>query len=432
MAVSKQVLGMNARNFLYIRKHNKSRAKARADDKLRTKELLIQHEIPTTNLLVAFRSLADVRAFDWHSLPRSFALKPAQGYGGEGIRIVQHWDGTEGVSSNHSVTAHELESNIFDILDGAYSRDNLPDVAFIEERVIPHSAFKKISAGGVPDIRVIVFNRIPIMAMVRLPTVFSGGKANLHLGALGAGIDLRTGITTLGVVHNTFVQHVPDTKIKVRGIKIPSWDYVLEVATRTQEVIGLGYAGIDIVIDDKKGPLVLEVNARPGLSIQMANGSSLRTRLERVGDMLVPSTEHGIELAKRLFAERALASVVSENNILQVIERVTLFGTTRKKTVLAKIDTGAFRTSIDGDLVEELDLPIHHETVHVRAGAGTQTRDTVRLTFKLRDNTVTTIASYTDRTHMTYPVIIGQRDLAGFLIDPAYLPKEDKGNVDGE
>jgi D-alanine-D-alanine ligase-like ATP-grasp enzyme len=42
----------------------------------------------------------------------------------------------------------------------------------------------------------------------------------------------------------------------------------------------LGYLGVDIVLDRDKGPLLLELNARPGLSIQIANGAGLVPRLE--------------------------------------------------------------------------------------------------------------------------------------------------------
>lgn len=419
MAVSKQPLGLNGRNYLYIRPLNRRRAKALADDKLLTKRRLLAHKIPTARLIKAFRSFGEVRAYDWHKLSGDFVLKPAHGYGGAGIKVVRGWKEGYGKTMNgERIGLEELEAEIFSTLDGAYSLDNLPDIAFLEERVVVSSTMRKLSAGGVPDVRVIVCNKVPIMAMLRLPTVYSEGKANLQQGAIGIGIDLRTGITTKGVFYGEEVVYIPGTKTKVRGIKIPEWEKILDISVRSQIASKLGYAGIDIVLDEEKGPLVLELNARPGLKIQLANGASLRTRLERVSDMKVPSVEHGIDLSKRLFAESALADVQEPTNVLHVVEKVTIYGPKGKKVVHAKIDTGAFRTALDVTLVEELGLDPHHEKVRVISGSGKQTRHTVQITLRLRGKDIETVASYNDRAHMRFPVIIGRRDLKGYLVNP--------------
>lgn len=423
MAVSKLILGMNARNFLYIRNFNKKSSKKIADDKLLTKIVCEKAGVPTPKLLAEFRTLQDARDFDWGSLPTSFVVKPAAGYGGSGITIIRNWNGESGEASDGEIfTRTDLESKVFDILDGAFSLSNFPDSAFIEDIVIPHSIFKKIAWGGVPDIRVIVCNQVPIMAMLRLPTKYSGGRANLHLGALGVGIDLRTGITTQAIFGNETIKFLPDTKTKVRGIKIPSWDKLLDVAVRTQVASKLGYAGVDIVIDDNRGPLVLEVNARPGLSIQLANGASLRTRLERVAGVHIASPKAGIELARRLFAEKDLSAVDADSNVLNVIEKVVFIGPKGKRTVLAKIDSGAFRSAIDTKLAEELGLEAHPEQIFIQSGSGSQMRDAVEVTIKIRGKEIETMATHIDRSHLTYQAIIGRRDLKGFLIKPILGP----------
>jgi alpha-L-glutamate ligase-like protein len=425
MAVSKLALGLNARNYLYIRPMNRRRAKERADNKLLTKRRLVKNDIPTTKLIKVFRSFADARSFTWKKLSGDFVLKPARGFGGSGIVVVRKWNGEKGTRpSGREINAEELEAEIFSILDGGYSLDNLPDTAFLEERVVVSSTMRKLSAGGIPDVRIIVCNKVPIMAMLRLPTMYSDGRANVHQGALGVGIDLRTGITTKAVFYGDDCEYIPGTRNKVRGIKIPDWEKILDIAVRSQMVSRLGYAGIDIVLDENKGPLVLEVNARPGLQIQLANGASLRTRLERVSDMQVPSVEHGIDLGKRLFAETALADVPEETNVLHVVEKVTIFGPKGKKVVHAKVDTGAYRTALDVSLVDELGLDPHHQKVNVVSGSGKQTRHTVNITLRVRGKEFETIASYNDRAHMRFPVIIGRRDLKGFLVDPTVYPED--------
>lgn len=424
MAISTSVLGMNARNFLYIRKYNRRSQKKVADDKLATKERFLTNGVPTTGLIAKFSSLEEVRVFDWATLPKDFVIKPSHGYAGQGIRIVRKWDGLQGkTSKGDTITKHDIEADIFDALDGEFSLKNLQDTAFIEDRVTVHSFFKKISAGGVPDIRVIVCNKIPVMAMLRMPTQYSDGKANLHMGAVGMGIDMRTGITTFGVSKGKLVKNIPGLKTKIRGIKIPYWNEILTVASQAQISSQLGFVGVDIVLDEARGPLVLEINARPGLSIQIANQDSLRTRLERVSHMEVKTVERAVELAQTLFANAALEGVGGDERILGVIEKVTIYGKDKRKTVQAKVDTGAYRTSIDSALVHELGLEKHDDVVHVRAGSGRQKRKTTKFTFKIKGVEKKTIATYTERSHMRFPMIIGRRDMKGFVVDPGKIPK---------
>ena len=424
MAISHAILGLNARNYLYIRTLNKRKYKLIADDKLQTKHNLLKHEVPTTALLEAFTSFNDIRAFDWKTLPRQFVLKPAHGYGGRGIVCVGRWDGEKGIDSKGNiVTTQGLESEAFGALDGAHSLNNLPDYAFIEERIMVHSFFKKLTERGVPDIRVIVCNKIPVMAMLRLPTARSDGKANLHLGAVGIGIDMRTGITTYGVAKGERVTYIPDKKIKVGGIKIPEWEKILTIAVHAQQASRLGFVGIDIVLDQTRGPLVLEINARPGLSIQVANNDSLRTRLERVANVRTSSIPRAIELAQKLFADDTLSAVEVSDRMLGVIEKITIYGELKRKTILAKIDTGAYRTSIDIDLVHELGLDLHDKLVNVRSGSGRQKRHTAHIRFKLNGREIKTVATYTARSHLRFPIIIGRKDIKGFYVDPAKIPE---------
>jgi glutathione synthase/RimK-type ligase-like ATP-grasp enzyme len=56
------------------------------------------------------------------------------------------------------------------------------------------------------------------------------------------------------------------------------------MATRSSHIFGLGYLGVDIVIDRFQGPMVIEVNARPGLSIQLANAKGLKALMNEVSN----------------------------------------------------------------------------------------------------------------------------------------------------
>jgi alpha-L-glutamate ligase-like protein len=431
MAVSKSVLGMNARNFLYIRPNNKASAKRRADDKLETKRMLLANKITTPSLLATFYTRKDVRDFDWNLPEEGFAIKPARGYGGGGILAFKKWDGQTGVTVNGEIyTKKQLSAHIFDLLDGAFSLQYLPDRAFIERLVTPHPFFKKFAPIGIADIRIIVFRTIPIMAMIRIPTKESGGKANLQQGAIAAGIDMRTGITTYATHHNSLIRHIPDTKVKASGIKLPDWDTLLLLASRTQVASGLGFAGVDLVIDAKKGPMVLEVNTRPGLKIQNANLASLRTRLERIEGMDITTPERGIEVAKSLFAESFSEKVRTGPKILPVIYPVTLKYKEHTRNLKAKLDTGAYRTSIGNGLVNELGIPLTDKKVYVKSASGKAYRPTVKLTFEMAGKKITTIASVVDRAHLKYPMIVGRIDLKGFLISPETEYEEEDVLVD--
>jgi alpha-L-glutamate ligase-like protein len=151
--------------------------------------------------------------------------------------------------------------------------------------------FAEVSYQGVPDIRVIVYRGYPVMSMVRLPTRTSDGKANLHQGAVGAGIDLSTGRTLRGVLGNDVVDEHPDTGALISGLYIPKWDFILQSSARCSEVTGLGYVGVDMVIDKDLGPLILEMNARPGLNIQIANGCGLSHRIRRIDEIFDPAAD---------------------------------------------------------------------------------------------------------------------------------------------
>jgi alpha-L-glutamate ligase-like protein len=131
-------------------------------------------------------------------------------------------------------------------------------------------------------VRVILYRNEPAMAMLRLPTHESGGRANLHQGGIGTGVDLETGITHHAVLHNRAVTMHPDTRRPVVGMRVPAWHDILDLARRVAAAVGLGYIGVDVVVDEKQGPLLLEANARPGLAIQIANGQGLRPRLEAI------------------------------------------------------------------------------------------------------------------------------------------------------
>ena len=140
--------------------------------------------------------------------------------------------------------------------------------------------------------------------MLRLATQSSDGKANLHQGAIGVGLDIRTGKSIAAVQHNQLILEHPDTGNELTSLQVPNWRQLLLLASRCYDMTGLGYLGADIVLDRNRGPLLLELNARPGLTIQVTNQAGLKPRLEHIEAMESrhANVEERIEYAIEQFA----------------------------------------------------------------------------------------------------------------------------------
>jgi len=473
---SSQVLGMNARNLLFIRRYNSKEARKIADNKLMSKKLLRKAGIPVPALLGKIRNSLELENFDWDSLPKSFVLKPNRGLGGEGIMVIFGRNKKSGnwvKADKQEVTIPELEMHIRNIFEGSYSLSSQPDKAFFEERVRLNRILKPYSYRGIPDLRIIVFNKIPVMAMLRLPTELSRGRANLHLGGICAGIDMATGVTTHAITRNLSMQQdyplefLPGTRLPLAGIRIPYWQEALEIASKCQEISGLGFLGVDIMIDRDRGPVVAEINVRPGLSIQNANRAPLRERLERVKGLNIASTKKAVRLAQDLFGGEIEGDIeeISGKRVVGIFKKIMIEGPRGKRIVDAKLDTGAYYTSIDEELAIELGygdalavfkqyFPHYHgallfpgkdidyqfektrlireehleEIIRKSQGLlknvklvyssnGVSIRPVIETRIILDRTSLMTKATIVRRKHLRYPVIIGRKSLHSFIID---------------
>ena len=290
------VLGLNERNAEFIMRLNPRRLYPRVDDKVLTKELAQAAGMAVPELYGVIRNQGEVRGFaDIVAKRESFVIKPAHGSGGNGIMVVTGRSHRKRdafrLASGVLVSENELKHHISNTVGGQYSLGGNPDNALIEYCVKFDPVFAELSYHGVPDVRVIVYRGYPAMAMVRLPTRASNGKANLHQGAVGAGVDMALGETLNGVLDDEIVDEHPDTGALIAGLRIPQWDFIMQSAARGYEVTGLGYLGVDMVIDSERGPLILEMNARPGLNIQIANCTGLATRIQRIDEIYDPDAK---------------------------------------------------------------------------------------------------------------------------------------------
>jgi len=278
------MLSMNRRNVDYIARYNDRSAFPLVDNKLRTKLALAEYDVASPELLQVVAEQHEIRNFrDQVAALDGFVIKPAKGSGGKGILVIKGRDGEHFVKPSGSlVSLKDIERHLSNILAGLYSLGGSPDVAVVESLVRSAPDLARHSHQGVPDIRIVVFQGYPVMAMLRLATRASDGKANLHQGAIGVGLDLATGQALNSVQFDRPLERHPDTGLTLAGICIDNWNYLLTMASRCYEVTGLGYMGVDLVLDATLGPLLLELNARPGLAIQIANGAGLLPRLQAV------------------------------------------------------------------------------------------------------------------------------------------------------
>lgn len=293
---AKGIMGINRRNADYVLQYNPRHLYPVVDDKIITKQRAIAAAIavpPLFGVIDTERGIGQLSTLiDGH---QDFVIKPAQGAGGDGITVIadRFEDDRYRSVSGRILSQQDLAYQLSNILTGMYSLGGHRDRALIEYRVKPDPIFQRISHEGVPDIRIIVLLGYPLMAMLRLPTRQSDGKANLHQGAIGVGVDLASGLTLQGSWLNSRISRHPDTTHPLSGVQLPYWNSFMHLAARCYELCGMGYIGVDLVLDAEKGPMLLELNARPGLNIQLANHCGLNHRARHIEERIMALAKDG-------------------------------------------------------------------------------------------------------------------------------------------
>jgi alpha-L-glutamate ligase-like protein len=276
------ILGINRRNSEVILEKNPRSLYPLVDEKWVLHQLCERIGIPTPKMHDVIDHHHDLQRLSTTLKDLDdFVIKPARGSSGRGVLIVMGRT-DKGFLRPNGKTIHlvEIQYHVGEILSGMFALGGKPDRALIQERVQMHPEFERISYRGIPDVRVLLYQYEPVMAMLRLPTLESNGRANLHQGGIGVGIDLEMGRTHRAIHRNQKVECHCDTGESLIDRKIPFWKVILEMSRIVSRAVGLGFLGVDIVVDPQKGPLLLEANARPGLAIQLANGKGLRPFLD--------------------------------------------------------------------------------------------------------------------------------------------------------
>lgn len=415
------ILGHNGR-YRYTAL-NSYEAKKFGFSKLRTKELLKLHSIPTAGLYHVFESPDDLEAINWTNIPTPFVIKPASGSAGKGIWVIKKKVKNQLIwidSQDQQLKKNDLDLHIGNILDGEFSTWGSNHKAMVEEMIPSHPKLAKLAYKGTPDIRVIVFNSVPVMAMARIPTKESSGKANLDQGAIALGIDMSSGVTIHGIYgKKKVIQTFPGSKKKVRGIMIPQWTEVLETAVRATNVAGYKFMGADLFIHPEKGPMIVELNGFPGLSIQIANDAGLKKRLERVEGLEVRNAQHGVKIAQALFAEVFIdESKIGETTPIIPYRLITKVYDDKQKShaIDTLINTSRYRSAISQELAEELG---HYDIEDLlwRQKEIEGSVPVIEVKIKIKNRNFKTAMVVIKRLNRTsHKVELGRKDVQGFLV----------------
>lgn len=278
----KGVIGLNRRNIEFIYPHNQRRHYTLADDKVKAKTILHENDIACAKTYAVIERVSQIKS-KWAGLQdrQALVIKPAKGCGGGGIKILKRDSSGNWYSSGTIFTDAQVFQHVTSIISGLFSMAS-NDVCLIEECIVPHPFFAEIYDEGVPDFRIITLKGQPLMAMLRMPTSKSDGKANLHQNGVGIGVDMKNGTLTQVYDGKHYSQHHPDNENLVFGKRIPFWFTMIQLAKKTAQAFPLDYLGIDLVIDKIKGPQIMEVNVRPGLGIQLVNKCGLQSTLNQM------------------------------------------------------------------------------------------------------------------------------------------------------
>lgn len=403
------ILGQNARNLDYIKWYNTKFAQQLADSKLKTKDFLQAKKIAVPKTLAVLKSHDEIKLDEISAWVPPFVVKPNGGYGWKGIIVIDELDASGNFVSNTGelYSPKRMVTHLSYIVDGFYSLSGLRDKAMIEKKIILDEEIELLWKYGLPDIRVVCFNNVPIMAMIRIPTEQSEWKANIHLWACAAGIDIWTGKITYITQHWKIIKTIPNIG-DVRGIKIPKWEAILILAVKVQYVTGIGYLGCDIVLDREDGPLLLEMNVRSWLAVQLANMAPLKQRLDRVEWVNINSPEKWVRLGRDLFSwdiEEKIKNI-SGKNVVGAKEYVTLESGEKSFKYIADIQISHSMSYLDIDFATDV-LRLNEEQIE---------------SWKIKLKTVllweTRSVKFKIKSLWDSKIVLGSNILRGFLVDP--------------
>jgi len=105
---------------------------------------------------------------------------------------------------------------------------------------------------------------------------------------------------------------------------------------------------------------------------------------------------------------------MTEKTIIGLTEKIIVFGTNKSKKLIARIDTGATRSSMDIKLAEQLGLEAEQKRILVKSAHGARFRPIIDETIKLAGEKIKGSFTLADRSNLKYKVLIGL--IVGFVL----------------
>jgi len=392
------ILGLNYRN-LKLQVYNQKEAINFANNKLKTKHFFSVRGIPVPKLMGIFKNREDVNKFDFANLNKDFVIKPNQGAEGKGIIPFKERKGDKFITiSNKELTTNELKNHIINITQGIYNNGN-KDTAFFEQRIKNSPELEEITYKGLPDVRVICFNQIPVMAMLRVPTKESDGRANLAENAMAIGINLSNGEPSYYYYNGKITKKDPLNKNSIK--RVPNFIRVLQIAVKCSQLSKLKLAGCDVAFNEKNEPCLIEINARPGLKIQLANKDSLKERINKIKDLKPKSINESIEIAMSIFGDSYKKLEFEKEKIIGLEEKIKIFNDQKIFIADCNIKLSNDQNFIDEDLLRKMNI-------------GDKKNHTFKIS--LKDDTQN-LVFYKSKLQ-DYDILLGKNAVQNFLIDP--------------
>lgn len=274
------ILGINRRNIDYVYPGSSRKFFRLADRKLETKKILGKSGLPFPETVAIFTEFREIiNLVERLKGMENIVIKPDRGKMGSGIMVLGERSGSGFLDvDGDEVESDRIRKRLGDIILGVFS-NGLNDIALVEERIFPHRFFYDLYPRGLSDIRIITYRKDPVMAMMRVPTGESGGRANLHQGGIGVAVEITSGLTYAAFIKREEIEEHPDTGARLIGKKVPHFNEMLKMCGMLPDDVRLNYLGFDFAVDRKRGPLILEINARPGLEIQNIGRAGLHSLL---------------------------------------------------------------------------------------------------------------------------------------------------------
>ena len=166
--------------------------------------------------------------------------------------------------------------------------------------------------------------------------------------------------------------------------------------------------------------MVVELNVRPGLSIQNANKAGLKKRLERVEDLNVLNPEHGVKIAQALFAEKYSDKIMAKDGLTVIDPKIEIevFGDeNQQETVMATVNTGRFSSAIAGDLAKKLGKIDIDDLLWFQQDVKEGKVPVVEVNLTIKDKKIKSTMLVSKRLNKgTCKIELGRKDLGGFLV----------------